>query len=101
VWKTNRYTNYSFSLLITYGSSYMFRHYIAILRERFLCLLRDGQLWSSRYNIVDGRVVSSDVVCGDLRSPRTTSRPSTIFYRLLLNWASLRKHKERSLRMAI
>jgi hypothetical protein len=29
------YTNYSFSLLIMYGSSYMFRHYIAILRERF------------------------------------------------------------------
>jgi hypothetical protein len=31
----------------------------------------------------------------DLRSPRTTSldttRPSTIFYRLLLNWASLRR----------
>jgi hypothetical protein len=35
-----------------YGSSYMFRHYIAIVRE----------------NIVEGRVVSSDVVCGDLRS---------------------------------
>jgi hypothetical protein len=32
--KTNKYTNYSFSLLIMYGSSYMFRHYIAILRER-------------------------------------------------------------------
>jgi TRAP-type C4-dicarboxylate transport system permease small subunit len=30
----NEYTNYSFSLLIMYGSSYMFRHYIAILRER-------------------------------------------------------------------
>jgi hypothetical protein len=33
-WKTNKYNNYSFSLLIIYGSSYMFRHYIAILRER-------------------------------------------------------------------
>jgi hypothetical protein len=33
--KTNKYTSYSFSLLIMYGSSYMFRHYIAILRERF------------------------------------------------------------------
>jgi hypothetical protein len=33
-WKTNKYTNYSFALLIMYGSSYMFRHYIAILRER-------------------------------------------------------------------
>jgi hypothetical protein len=32
-WKTNRCNNYSFSLLIMYGSSYMFRHYIAILRE--------------------------------------------------------------------
>jgi hypothetical protein len=31
--KTNKYTNYSFSLLIIYGSSYMFRHYIAIFRE--------------------------------------------------------------------
>jgi hypothetical protein len=33
-WKTNKYTNYSLSLLIMYGSSYMFRHYIAIFRER-------------------------------------------------------------------
>jgi hypothetical protein len=33
-WTTNKYTNYSFSLLIMYGSSYMFRHYIAIIRER-------------------------------------------------------------------
>jgi hypothetical protein len=32
--KTNKYTNYLFGLLIMYGSSYMFRHYIAILRER-------------------------------------------------------------------
>jgi hypothetical protein len=32
-WKTNKYANYSFSLLIMYGSSYMFRRYIAILRE--------------------------------------------------------------------
>jgi hypothetical protein len=34
VWKTNKYTNHSFYLLIMYGRSYMFRHYIAILRER-------------------------------------------------------------------
>jgi hypothetical protein len=33
-WKTNKCNNYLFSLLITYGSSYMFRHYIVILRER-------------------------------------------------------------------
>jgi hypothetical protein len=33
-WKTNKYTYDSFSLLIIYGSSYIFRHYIAILRER-------------------------------------------------------------------
>jgi hypothetical protein len=34
-WKPNKYyTNYSFSLLIMYGSSYMFLNYIAILRER-------------------------------------------------------------------
>jgi hypothetical protein len=40
----------------------MFRHYIAILRERFYCRLRDAQLRSSQKNIMDGRVVSSDVV---------------------------------------
>jgi hypothetical protein len=34
VWKTNKYTNDSFTLLIMYGSSYMFRDYFAILRER-------------------------------------------------------------------
>jgi hypothetical protein len=33
-WKANKYANYSLSLLIMYGSSYMFRDYIAILRER-------------------------------------------------------------------
>jgi hypothetical protein len=32
-WKTNKYTNYTFSLSIMYGSSYMFRHYFAIPRE--------------------------------------------------------------------
>jgi hypothetical protein len=32
-WKTNKYTNYSFSLLIMYGSFYVFRHYIANFRE--------------------------------------------------------------------
>jgi hypothetical protein len=41
-----------------YGSSHMFRHYIAILRERSKCLLRDAQLKSSRQNIVDEHVVS-------------------------------------------
>src|SRR5215831_12733714 len=49
--KHNKYTNYSFSLLIMYGSSYMFRHYIGIFRER---------------------VVSSDVC-----APRTTSLDTT------------------------
>jgi hypothetical protein len=33
-WKTSRCNNYSFNLLIMYGSSYMFRHYIAVLRVR-------------------------------------------------------------------
>jgi hypothetical protein len=33
-WKTNKCNNYSFSLLIMYCSSYMFRYYIAIFRER-------------------------------------------------------------------
>jgi hypothetical protein len=45
-----------------YGSSYMFRYYIAIFKERSQCFLKDAQLRSSRYNIVDGRVVFSDVV---------------------------------------
>jgi hypothetical protein len=31
--KTNKRNNNSFSLLIMYGISYMFWHYIAILRE--------------------------------------------------------------------
>jgi hypothetical protein len=30
--KTNKWYNYSFSLLIIYGISYMFRHYVAVLR---------------------------------------------------------------------
>jgi hypothetical protein len=30
---TNMYTNYPFSVLIMYGSSYMFQHYIAIFRK--------------------------------------------------------------------
>jgi hypothetical protein len=33
--KPTNTTIYSFSLLIIYGNSYMFRHYIAIFRERF------------------------------------------------------------------
>jgi hypothetical protein len=33
-WKPNKCNNYSFILLMMYGSSYMFRHYIAIFRER-------------------------------------------------------------------
>jgi hypothetical protein len=34
-----------------YGSSYMFRHYTYIFRERSYCLLRDAQLRSSRSEI--------------------------------------------------
>jgi hypothetical protein len=59
-----------FIQIIMYGRSYMFRHYIAIFRERSYCLLRDVKLRSCRWNIVDGHVVSSDVVRGDLRSPQ-------------------------------
>jgi hypothetical protein len=62
-----------------YGSSYMFRHYIAIIRERSYCLLRDAQLRSSRYNIMDGRVVSSDVVRMPLCPPR-------ISHKITLHW---------------
>src|SRR5215471_1780796 len=32
-WKTNKYTNYEFSLLIIYGTFCKFRYYIAIFRE--------------------------------------------------------------------
>jgi hypothetical protein len=32
--KPKKYANYSFSLLIMYDISYMFRRYIAIIRER-------------------------------------------------------------------
>jgi hypothetical protein len=39
-------------------------HYIAIFRERSWCFLRDVQLRNSEQNIVDGRVVFSDVVRG-------------------------------------
>jgi hypothetical protein len=67
-----------------YGSPYMFRHYIAIFRERSSCLLREAQLGSSRQNIEDGRVVYSVVVRTRTTSLDTT-RPPTIFYRLLLN----------------
>jgi hypothetical protein len=46
-WKTNKFSNYSSNLLIMCGSSYRFRHYITILRERSYFLLRDAQLRSS------------------------------------------------------
>jgi hypothetical protein len=42
--KTNKCTNYSFNLLIIYSSSYIFQHYIAILREHSWSFLRDAQL---------------------------------------------------------
>jgi hypothetical protein len=39
-----------------YGSSHVFRHYIAIFRERSQCLLRDAQLSSSRSQIATHHV---------------------------------------------
>jgi hypothetical protein len=33
-WKNNKHTNYSFSLLIMYDSSYMFRQHNAIFRDQ-------------------------------------------------------------------
>jgi hypothetical protein len=53
---------HSFSLLIMYGIYYLFRHYIAILRDHSYCLLRDSQLRSSPQNILDGGVLFSVVV---------------------------------------
>jgi hypothetical protein len=78
----------------------MYRLYITILRERSQNLLRDAQLRCSQQNIVDGRVVSSDVVCMHT-TPLDTTNSSTIFYWLHLNWASLRRLYEHSLRMAM
>jgi hypothetical protein len=67
----------------------MFRHYIAILRERSQCLLRDAQLRSSRWNIVDGRVVSSDVVCGDLRHNTPIHNIQSTAHQLSINQKAL------------
>jgi hypothetical protein len=61
---TNATIIYLFILLIMYGSSYMFRHYIAIFRESSYCLLRNAQLRSSRYNIVDCYVDARSRQCG-------------------------------------
>jgi hypothetical protein len=45
-----------------YGSSYKFRHYIAILRERSSCRLRDAQLstmhHATRHNIPNHNILS-------------------------------------------
>jgi hypothetical protein len=40
--KTSKCNNYSFYLLIMYGSSYMFRHYIAILSDVFWEMVSRG-----------------------------------------------------------
>jgi hypothetical protein len=44
----NQQIHQLFIQFIMYGSCYMFRHFIAILRERSWCLLRDAQLRRSR-----------------------------------------------------
>jgi hypothetical protein len=80
--KTNKYTNYSFNLLIMYGSSYMFRHYIVIFGA-FL-------VPSERCSIEEQSIEYCGwACCVKCRGARTTSldttRPSTIFYQLLLN----------------
>jgi hypothetical protein len=46
--KTNRFNNYSFSLLIMSGRSYLFRSHVDIFMERSCCLLIDAHLRSSR-----------------------------------------------------
>jgi hypothetical protein len=54
--KTNKCNNYSFSLLIMYCSSYMFRHYIAIF-SAFWEMLNSGTveriLWMDRQYSID------------------------------------------------
>jgi hypothetical protein len=42
--RENQQFHQLFIQFIMYGSSYMFRHYIAIFSERSYCLLRDLQL---------------------------------------------------------
>jgi hypothetical protein len=58
------------NLLVMYGGSYMFRHDIAILRERSYSLLRDVLNWGPVDKILKicvlCLVVWCGVVCGDL-----------------------------------
>jgi hypothetical protein len=42
--ETNKWANYSLNLLIMYGSSYMFRHYIAIPQKALGMLPVDGNV---------------------------------------------------------
>src|SRR5215471_7023803 len=81
--KTNKYTNYSFSLLIMYGSSYMFRHYIAIFRERLVpCERCSIEEESIEYCGCCG-VLCLVTWCAPCTTSLDTTHPSTIFYRLL------------------
>jgi hypothetical protein len=66
-WKTYKWNNYTFSLLIMYGSFYMFRHYIAILRgvsNAFWEMLNWGAvdriLWMGVLRLVTWSVAISD-----------------------------------------
>jgi hypothetical protein len=62
-WKTNKCNNYSFSLLIMYGSFYMFWHYIAIFRERFYCTHHVTKHSTPIHNIVSTDPQLSISVC--------------------------------------
>jgi hypothetical protein len=72
-------------------------------RGHFIILVVRRDTWSE-FHTGTARILGTAV---NIQSPRksttslNTTRPSTVFYRLLLNWASLRRHQERSLKMAM
>jgi hypothetical protein len=72
-----------------YGRSYIISALHCHIQRTFLVPSERRPIEEQSMEYLEGRAVSSHVVRGDLRSPRATSldttRPSTIFYRLLLN----------------
>jgi hypothetical protein len=80
VWKTNKYTNYSFSLLIMYGSSCMFG----------VTLPSSGSVPSAFWEMLNWGAVDR-ILCVSRTTSLDRTRPPTIFYQLLLNLAPLRR----------
>jgi hypothetical protein len=89
-WKTNKYTNYSFSLLIMVAPTCF-----------GIKLPSSGSVPSAFWEILNWGAVDRILWMGVLclvawcikhTTPLNTTLNDTIFYRLLLNWASLRRH---------